>query len=144
LRNRYYLVLILILTCGLILSCSVHKGGAEKVANSYFEAIERSDFNAALTYYSEAFFGNTPKDKAYQELQDIQNKFGELTSYKQTKWTIIHSVGDEKHPKGNTYIFKYELKYTKCEVTLDLYLFQPDSDVNILIQGYNMISSALK
>jgi hypothetical protein len=139
-KNRF-LILFFVLTCVLTVSCGVDKGKAEEVANAYFEAIKVSDFNTALTFYSDAFFEKTPKDKAYQALSDFKNKYGELVSYKQTKWSIIHSAGDEKHPKGNTYVFKYDLTYTKYAATADLTLFQPDSDNSMSIQGYNIKSS---
>jgi hypothetical protein len=135
-------LLVLVLMGGFAAGCGVDKAEANKVASAYFEAIKISDFETALTYYSEDILGNSTIDAVLQDLKSRQNTFGDLISYKQRGWTILHSAGDEEHKKGNTYIFKYDLVYTKFKAVANLTLFQPDPGNTIRIQGYVIKSSA--
>jgi hypothetical protein len=141
--NKLTIVLVLSLVCIIVIGCGVDKHQADNLVNQYFEAIKENDFNQATSLYSEKFFETTPREKAIQMLNVMQSKYGDLISYKQTKWSIVHSNGDENHPKGNSYIFQYELIYTKYTVYLDITLFQPDKESTMMIQGYNIKSSTL-
>jgi hypothetical protein len=135
-KRRVILALMFILACGLLTGCGVEKGKAENVANAYFDAIISSDFNKAITYYSEKVFEKSSREEALQTLEETQKRYGDLISYKQTKWSIIHSSGkDGIHPKGNLYVFTYDLNYTRYSATLAIGLFQPDSSDTILISG---------
>jgi hypothetical protein len=139
--KKCLLVLITILMIGLSAGCSLDKS-AETLGSNYYQSIMNKDFNQTVSFFSPQFFEKTSKEDALSILQNINNKLGDLVSYKLESWdkNIQKGIGSVK--SGTTYVLKYSVVYSKDTDTETLSLFQP-SGGELKIQGFNINSNLL-
>jgi hypothetical protein len=146
-KKTFFTFLLVILFIVIIPGCGIgeDKNKAEIVANAYFEAIKNNDYETALTFYSPVFFEKTPREEALQKLQSMNNKCGNLLSYKPNSWKINNIVKGGRNVETGTIIgFTYEVTYVLFTITEDIRLFRPSSSNEIKIQGYTIRSNKLE
>jgi len=86
----------------------------DQLASEFYNAIINKDFKTAVSLYG----GDRPAEAHIQELQELQDKLGDLQSYKLQN-TEVNTVFS-----GTRYIFTYRLQYAKARITELLIMFQ--------------------
>ena len=86
----------------------------DQLASEFYNAIINKDFKTAVSLYG----GDRPVEAHIQELQELQDKLGDLQSYKlqDSETNTIFS--------GIRYILTYRLQYANTALTENLIMFQ--------------------
>lgn len=124
--KKVYFILILILLVSIATSgCGISsdKAAAENVAAKFFEAVRSKDFDTAITFYSPKFFELNPNVDWLKVLKGVNNKLGDLETYKLVGWHINRYHGITEN--GTYCELKYEVSYSKYPATETLTLFKP-------------------
>jgi hypothetical protein len=108
---------------GVLSGCTVDKS-AENLADQYYQSVQNKDYNQALNYFSQSFFDNVSQADWIQILQNMNNKLGDLKSYKLNSWNKTSFVGVGSVRSTTTYTLQYKVTYTNETDTETLTLNQ--------------------
>lgn len=124
-RNLKILALIIMTLAlvGVLSGCTVDKS-AENLADQYYQSVQNKDYNQALNYFSQSFFDNVSQADWIQILQNMNNKLGDLKSYKLNSWNKTSFVGVGSVRSTTTYTLQYKVTYTNETDTETLTLNQ--------------------
>jgi hypothetical protein len=139
--KKVVFIALCLMLIGSATGCSLDKS-AETLAVSYYQAVMNKDYNQAVTYFSSQFFEKTSKADLLSILQNINNKLGDLKSYKLENWGKNTRRGVGTVSSGTTYTLKYSAVYSNETDTETLTLFQP-SGGELKILGFQFNSNLL-
>lgn len=132
----------------LLSSCQLDAGTAEKYVDRYYATIKAKDFEGAMTFYSpEMFAASEPKvseEDRHRLLSRLQDKLGDLQSYRVVKWKVNDFVGTGTR-SGTYYLLQYQVTYSRCSAVEDITVFKPSgaSDADLRIIGHHINSAGL-
>jgi hypothetical protein len=114
---------------------SKKKQAAEQVAATYFEAMKKPDFDAAIANFSPTFFEKTPKEKWLGTLEAIHARFGCLQSYEQTGFKV--NKGKSELGEGYFVELTFRTNYEKGSASEIIRCFESSSGGPMQIVGQN-------
>ena len=139
--KKLVMVLVGLLIIALVAGCSLDKS-ADSLANGYYQSIQNKDYNKAASFLSANFLKKTSQADFVQILQNINNKLGDLQSYKLNSWNKNSQAGVGSAPSGTTYKLVYIVTYSKDVDTETITLFQP-SGGELKIDGLSFNNASL-
>ncbi len=127
------LMLMILSTCGFIGS----KDDAESTVSKVFELIQERDYDSALNYYSNRFFGVVSEEEWIGMLEYVNEKLGDLESYELLNWNVEKKM----KPISGTFVrLVYKTQYTKYEAQENILLQQEGRGSDFRIIGHRINS----
>ena len=122
-----------------LISCSGQKGHSKDdvvlLMNEYFEKVKRNDFSLVETYYSEAFYENTNKEKWEELYNKVHYVLGELISVELESWNMRAVLATSG--SGKYFTFVYKNKYENGDVIETINIFIPKNENIVRINAHN-------
>lgn len=146
-KNKFYATLPLISLLFIASSCNVNssyinreedKKDAEKVADQFYDLLQKKEFQKIDTMLSTQFKAATSTEKLNDYLNGALNKLGEIKSEKLDHWESKVIKGT--NPSAN-YVLYYVVERTKYQSKETVTLTAENDQIKI--QGYNVNSDGL-
>lgn len=146
-KNKIYAALCLTTLLFTATSCNVNssyinreedKKDAEKVADQFYELLQKKDFQKVDPLLSTKFKAATSTEKLNDYLNGALNKLGEIKSEKLDHWES--KVVKGTNPSAN-YVLYYVVERTKYQSKETVTLTAENNQIKI--QGYNVDSDGL-
>jgi hypothetical protein len=136
-------IIILVLIAGILTGCtSTLDKSASALADQYYQSVQNKEYNLTLPDFSSSFFEKTSQADWILILENMNNKLGDLKSYKLSNWNerTIEGIGNIQ--SGTTYTLQYDVTYANETDKETLTLFQPKGK-QLQITGFNINSVIL-
>ena len=106
-----------------VVSGSLAKPEAEKLANAYFDHFRAKNYDACLQLYSPDFWKSAPKAQWQKILPNVEAELGPLKTCELTGWRAGEHVGTSG--TGTRVDLTYACKHEKYDATVSFRVFTP-------------------
>ena len=122
--SHILIAVILLSACG-----TKNKDAAEREGNRFFNTIKAKEFTRALNFYGEKFYDHVDRDDWRGSLVSLNEKLGDLKSYKLERWKIDTKSGIA----GTYYSLEYRVAYSNKIAKETLTLLEKENSEEIKI-----------
>jgi hypothetical protein len=119
--------------CALLFGCGADGPSdleVEQFGAAFFSALQRKDFDRALTFYDKEFFRGRAPEQWKAQLQETQSRLGELTSAE-----LKRKQADIRY-SGKFYIHEYRVIYSRGVAWETVTLFVPNGSLEVRVFGH--------
>lgn len=122
-------------------SCSVavDRGDAKALADRYFAASEKSDYDGIIALYSPEFLSKTPPEQIRRVLLSVHNRCGIPKSHTLQTWRVLSDLRT-----GSTQVdLNYDVTYSRCRMSERIVVARHQGEkAQILSHNFNLVSGS--
>jgi hypothetical protein len=106
---------------------------AEALADRYFAASEKGDYESVLSLYSPQYFANRSRDETLGVLVTVHNRCGVPKSHALQSWRVFSDF-----TSGSTQVdLLYDVTYSRCRIFERILVLRPNGG-KIQILGHHL------